>query len=312
MRLDRLLSITMMLVNRRKVTAPDLAEYFGVSVRTIYRDIEAIQSAGIPVTSYQGHEGGFCIMDNYRINRQVLTFEDIVSMLSTLKGINTTLHNHELDDIIEKISCLIPENKEEEFNRRSEQIAFDITPWGAGERLQEHFRTLYRGINEQRIVSFTYTNYQAASSGRIVEPMTLLFKSFNWYLFGYCRLRQDFRIFKLSRIRDLTLLADGFSRREKSYRDSIDNGYTGGSQPPVTIELRFLPASRVKVEEYFEPQQIATLEDGSIAVRAIFPDDDWIYSWLLSFGDEVEVVAPLPIRNKMAIQINKIAEKYVT
>lgn len=312
MRLDRLLSITMMLINRRKVTAPDLAEHFDVSVRTIYRDIEAIASAGIPVTSYQGHEGGFCIMDNYRINRQVLTFEDIVSILSTLKGINASLDNKDLDEVIEKIGCLIPEDREAEFNRRSEQIALDISPWGNSERQQEHFRLLHRAITDQRVVSFAYTSYQTESSERTIEPMTLLFKSFSWYLFGYCRLRSDFRLFKLSRMRAITLLPESFARRDGSWHDLIDNSYSDGTRQQVTLELLFPEHSRVKVEEYFEPGQITTKDNGDLLVRAIFPDDDWIYSWLLSFGDEVEVVAPLPVRMKMAERIKKIGQKYVT
>ncbi|MBN1761187.1 MAG: YafY family transcriptional regulator [Chitinispirillaceae bacterium] len=293
------------------MTTPDLAEHFGVSVRTIYRDIEAIQSAGIPVTSYQGHEGGFHIMDNYRINRQVLTFEDIVSILSTLRGINTSLDSRDLDDVIEKIGCLIPEDREEEFNRRCEQIALDIVPWGPGERLQELFRLLHRGITEQRTVSFTYTNYQGQASERIVEPMTLLFKSFNWYLFGYCRLRQDFRLFKLSRMRTPELLPEHFSRKEASYRDAVEQGTGATTQHTVTLELRFIPQVRVKVEEYFEPDQIRLLDDGFLQVKVPFPEDDWIYSWLLSFGDEVEVVAPQSIRKKITALVRKIGEKYV-
>jgi predicted DNA-binding transcriptional regulator YafY len=311
MRLNRLLSITMMLVNRRKVTAPDLARHFDVSIRTIYRDIEAIQAAGIPVTSYQGHEGGFCIMDNYRINRQVLTFEDIVSILSTLKGINTSLNNSDLDEAIEKIGCLIPEDKEEEFNRRSEQIAFDIVPWGSGERQQRHFRLLHRAITGQRVVSFTYTDYQSAATERTVEPMTLLFKSNTWYLFGYCRMRGDFRVFKLSRMRELALRNDGFSRRDKSYRDIVDAGYSG-PRHAVTLHLRFCPQSRVRVEDFFEPGQITIQDDGFLQVAVQFPEDDWIYPWLLSFGDEVEVTAPDHIRNKFLAILKKIEKKYIT
>ena len=312
MRLDRLLSITMMLVNRRRVTAPDLAGHFGVSIRTIYRDIEAIQSAGIPVTSYQGHEGGYCIMDNYRINRQVLTFDDIVSILTTLKGINTTLRNNDLDDIIEKIGCLIPEDREDEFIRRSEQIAFDIVPWGAGRHQQEHFRMLHLAITGQQTVSFSYTDYQSAATSRTVEPMTLLFKSYCWYLYGYCRMRGDYRMFKLSRIRDLVLLKEGFSRREKSYREALEAQNSCREKPAIKCELLFRPQMRVKVEDFFEPDLISVREDGMLKVTIPLPDDDWIYSWLLSFGDEVEIVAPEQVRRKFLDTVGKIKKKYQT
>ncbi len=313
MRLDRLLSITIMLINRRKVTAPELAEHFGVTIRTIYRDIEAIHSAGIPVVSYQGYEGGFCIMENYRINRQVLTFEDILSILTTLKGINSTLQNQKLDDAIEKIGCLIPEDREEEFERRSEQIAFDIVPWGCGQRQQDYFRMLHCSLTEQKIVSFTYTNYQSATTARIVEPMTLLFKSYCWYLFGYCRTRKDYRLFKLSRMRDLAILNERFTRRNKSYRDAlVSTDGSGVDKKPVHLELLFIPGVRVKVEDFFDPGQIRILENGSLAVTITFPEDEWIYSWLLSYGDEVEIIKPKRIREQFIEKLKKIQKKYVT
>ena len=312
MRLQRLLSITIMLINRRKITAPELADHFDVSIRTIYRDIEAIQAAGVPVVSYQGHEGGFCIMENYRISRQVLTFEDICSILSTLKGINTTLSSRELDDAIEKIECLIPEDREKEFKLRSEQIAFDIVPWGSTQRLQEQFRLLHRCITEQYPVSFTYTNNQAMVVSRTVEPMTLLFKSYSWYLFGYCRTREDFRLFKLSRIRDISVQNERFSRKNRSYREVISWDESNVHKKPIDLELLFMPRARVKVEESFEPDQIHLQDDGFIHVTITFPEDEWIYSWLLSFADDIEIVKPLSIRNRFKKIIAQIQKKYVT
>jgi predicted DNA-binding transcriptional regulator YafY len=312
MRLDRLLSITIMLINRRKVTAPDLAEHFGVSIRTIYRDIEAILEAGIPVTSCPGYEGGFGIMENYRINRQVLTFEDMLSILGTLKGINATLRNRNLDGAIEKIECLIPEDKEEEFERRREQIAMDIVPWGGGERQQEYFPILHKSITEQKTVSFTYTTCQSATTRRIVEPMTLLFKSYSWYLFGYCRARKDFRLFKLSRIRDLRPLGERFIRRNKSYRDVLTVKDSPPTKPPIRLELLFIPQARVKVEEFFEPGRIKIQHNGSLSVAIDVSDQDWIYPWLLGFADEVEVKSPEHIRNRFIERLNKIQKKYET
>ena len=299
-----------MLINRRKVAAPELAEHFDVSIRTIYRDIEAIHSAGIPVVSCQGHDGGFCIMENYRLNRQMLTFQEILSILTTLKGINTTLGNREMDNAIEKIGCLIPEDKEEEFERLSEQIAIDIIPWGSQQRQQEHFKSLHQCISAQKLVSFTYTNNISITTARVVEPMTLLFKSYCWYLFGYCRTRKDFRIFKLSRMRNLSIQDEQFSRRQKSFREILSAD--GPDKKPMNLELKFTPQARVKVEDFFEPDQIRIHDDGTITVTILFPEDEWIYSWLLSFADEVEVLKPKHIREKFIEKLKKIQKKYVT
>lgn len=302
----------MMLINRRRVTAPQLSEHFGVSIRTIYRDIGAIESAGIPVMSYQGHEGGFCIMDNYRLSRQLLTFEDILSILSTLKGVNRSLQNRELNDVIEKIECLIPEEREEEFERRSEQVAFDMVPWSSGERWNDHFRLLNRAVTEQRLVSFTYTSYQSATGRRTVEPMTLLFKVNCWYLFGYCLIRNDYRLFKLSRMREISILDERFIRRNGFWRDSITNEDPAAGRPHIRLELIFKARARVKVEEFFEPEQMGSLENGDLSVAVTMPDDDWVHSWLLSYGDEVEILRPAHVRKRFMDIVKKINNIYLT
>ena len=309
MRLQRLLAITIMLINRRKVTAPELADYFAISIRTVYRDIEAIQAAGIPVVSYQGYEGGFCIMDNYRISRQLLTFEDICSILSKLKGINNTLADRALDEVIEKIECLIPEEKESEFKSRSEQIVFDIAPWAGSDRMQCQLKELHRAINEQRITTFDYTSMKFVETRRRVEPMTLVFKAYSWYLFGYCYERADYRIFKLTRMRTITVTEDHFIRREKSYREVMDGDVMAGENP---IECMFLFAAnmRVMVEDGFPPEQIQIENDGSIKVKTVLPKDDWVYSWLLSFGNQVEVVAPEYMRKELIKRIEAIQSVY--
>jgi predicted DNA-binding transcriptional regulator YafY len=261
------------------------------------------------VVSFQGHEGGFCIMDNYRISRQFLTFEDICSIVNTLKGINRTLADRDLDEVIEKIECLVPQDRETEFRNRSEQIVFDIEPWAADDRFGHLLRTLHQAIHEQRLVSFTYTNVKLHEMQRSVEPMTLVFKAYSWYLFGYCRKRGDYRIFKLSRIRSLLLTGDRFVRREKSYREVMS--MQGQAPAPVTYQLLFSPNARVMVEDSFPSEQVRIREDGRVEVNAVFPEDEWVYSWLLSFGSQVEVVGPEFMRKELIKRIEAIQSVYM-
>lgn len=129
-----MLTITIMLLNRERISAKELADKFEISVRTVYRDIEAINLAGIPIISYSGNNGGFGIMENYKIDRQLLTLNDMTAILSALKGVNTTLEDRELDSAIEKIKSLLPRDRAFEMDQRSEQIIFDILPWGPGSR----------------------------------------------------------------------------------------------------------------------------------------------------------------------------------
>ena len=264
MRIDRLLAITVLLLNRDRITARELAEKFSVSVRTIYRDLEAIDQAGIPIMSFSGNRGGYGIMDTFRIDRQYLTFDDIVSMVSTLRGVNNTLENRELDLALEKIINLVPDGKTGEFKRISEQIVVDLIPLGYTHRQKLRVKAVHQAIHERRILEFEYCNYQGERTRRRVEPMTLIFKGYAWYLFAFCRLRSDYRLFRLSRIQSVSLDPEIFERKEKSYKDIF--APDPDSLITVHLKLRFLPQVRVQVEDFFEPDQIRPEEEGTLLV----------------------------------------------
>ena len=308
MRIDRLLAITVLLLNRDRITARELAEKFSVSVRTIYRDLEAIDQAGIPIMSFSGNRGGYGIMDTFRIDRQYLTFDDIVSMVSTLRGVNNTLENRELDLALEKIINLVPDGKTGEFKRISEQIVVDLIPLGYTHRQKLRVKAVHQAIHERRILEFEYCNYQGERTRRRVEPMTLIFKGYAWYLFAFCRLRSDYRLFRLSRIQSVSLDPEIFERKEKSYKDIF--APDPDSLITVHLKLRFLPQVRVQVEDFFEPDQIRPEEEGTLLVEADFPEDPWILTFLLGYGDYVQVLEPAMIREQLLEKAEKIVSFY--
>jgi predicted DNA-binding transcriptional regulator YafY len=160
MRIDRLLSITVMLLNRDRIPARELAKKFEVSVRTIYRDIDAINLAGIPIISYPGNNGGFGIMENYRIDRQVLSMPDILAVLTALKGINAALDNRELDNAISKISSIVPREKNACIRNHGEQLVIDILPWGYGKKEKQKLQVINSAVSNFHFLTFEYTNAQ--------------------------------------------------------------------------------------------------------------------------------------------------------
>lgn len=278
-----------MLLNRRKVTARELAERFEVSVRTIYRDIETLNGAGIPVVSSQGHEGGLTMPDNYKLSRQLLTFADMLSLLTTLKGVNKTLQNGDIERLIDKVTSLIPEEKAPLYRTHADSFVIDISPWGPAGNHRQTVQTVHEAVSRSLLLDFAYTGADGRPSQRRVEPHTLVFKGFNWYLLAYCRTRLDFRIFRLSRMRCLQLADEHFVRRPVA---PIDRFFERDSRPPVELVLKFASAMRIKVEEHFAPPQLHYEADGSIIATLTMPEDDWIMSFLLSFGSDVEVLAP--------------------
>lgn len=310
MRLDRLLAITLMLINRKRITAHELAEYFEVSARTIYRDIEAINLAGIPVVSFQGNSGGFGILEGYTVDRQMLTIEDMTAILSALKGINATFEDRKIDTTIEKITSLVPADKSDLFSMHEEQVILDILPWGYGTKQKEKLRMIHRCIKESRIIGFSYRNLKGQVTRRKVEPMSLILKGASWYLYGYCLYREDFRLFRLSRIRDPERQTEPFQRREKKYEHYHLDTLSQNQQQLTEILLRFPPEAYSRVEEAFDQEELSKDENGYFLARITWPEDQWVYSWILSFGDEVEVLEPPHIRKIIREKALKISSFY--
>jgi predicted DNA-binding transcriptional regulator YafY len=310
MRIDRLLGITVTLLNRDRIAARELADRFEVSVRTIYRDLETIHLAGIPVVSHAGHQGGYGILDTFRIDRQVLTFEDIVSLVSTLRGVNSALENRELDAAVEKIANLLPRHGDETLKQISERIVIDILPLGYAKKQKDRFQSVHRAVMERRLVRFDYCNNRGESSSRSVEPMTLVFKGTTWYLFAFCRLKMDYRLFRLSRMTPPVLLDETFERRNKSFQEF----FAPDPSPPgnVDLKLRFSPQIRIRVEDFFDPDQIRMDASGRLLVDVVFPEDEWVYSFLLGFGEHLEVLAPDRIRDLLRKKAEKIQVVYQT
>lgn len=302
MRIDRMLGITVMLLGRDRVTARELADRYEVSIRTVYRDIEAIQQAGIPVVSLPGNGGGYALMENYRIDRRLLTFEDMMAILTALRGARSVLADPGMESAMDKISSLIPRDRAYDTQSHFEQFVIDYHPWGQGEKQQERFRRIHEAIVARCLLEMTYRNLRGETVTRTIEPMTLFFKGYSWYLFAYCRTKKDFRVFRLTRVISLNETGETFERRQGSYRDMESAEL---DVPPVHLIMRFAPEARLRVEELFDWDEISTLNDGFLQVEVYWPEDEWVYSTILSYGELIEVVEPLHIRR----EIEKKAQK---
>lgn len=308
MRIDRMLSIIVMLLNRDKISARELSDKFEVSIRTIYRDIDAINLAGVPIVSYSGNNGGFGILDNYKIDHQLLTFNDMCAMLSALKGVNTTLEDKELDSAIEKIKSLVPKDKTDSLDLYLQQIVIDMLPWGYTNVKKERMKLIQKAIFNSNILKFNYKNTKGEDSIRKVEPMTLIYKGYAWYLFSFCYFKNEYRIFRLSRMRNLEILNDTFIRKNTTYHDFMKPDLT--NDKIVNIVLKFSPEVRVRVEDYFEEEQVEYKDNGDMIVNVSFPDDQWVYSYILSFGENVEVIEPEHIRKIIQNKAEQIINNY--
>ncbi|MGD1119499.1 MAG: YafY family protein [Dehalococcoidales bacterium] len=301
MKINRLLEITLILLNKKSVTAGELAERFRVSSRTIYRDIDELSAAGVPVFSSKGSGGGISLLDDYAINKALLTEHERDSLLLALKTLQATKYP-EIDAILEKIGAVFKKTTAADW------VQIEFSPWGSGPNEENKFLDIKRAILECRVVTCDYINADGVLSHRRVEPRLLLFKSRAWYVWGYCQMRRDFRTFRISRIRNITVTDTTFVRRPP---DSVkDEEPAPALLQQVTLKLRFQPQDLYRVYDDYDEERITRNPDGTYDVTVTFPEDEWVYGYILSFGSYVEVLEPPCIRDIIKERLKKALNYY--
>lgn len=299
MQMNRLFEIVYMLLNREAVTARELAEHFGVSQRTIYRDVDALSLAGIPIYTQKGKGGGIRLLPDYIFNKFIFNEQEQNEILSALQGL-AGVRAAEPDPILQKLSAL--------FNRNIIQwLAVDFSDWSDANR--GVFSNCKTAILESRLAEFDYYGSCGEMTHRRIEPTQLWFKANAWYLKGYCLLRQDIRLFKLSRVRNLIITDESFSERHPT-AGTLKTPPSGRQRSNVTLKLKIAPEMTYRVYDEFGEKYTEKQPDGSFVVSVTWPEDDWVYGTILSYGEYIEVLEPAHIREILKAKLLKIAEKY--
>ena len=299
MKNGRLFELLYLLVEKREVTAGELAKRLEVSERTIYRDVDALSAAGIPVFTQKGQGGGIRLMDQFVLDKALLSQSQQDEVLFALQAIRATGGGEEA---LSRLSAL--------FRRDGgDWLEVDFTDWGSASAERENFSLVKRSILERRPLTFTYYSSAGEKSRRTVEPARLVFKSGCWYLSAFCRSKQDWRIFRLVRMEELTPEEGSCPPRRPpaQLEPPMPEGYRG-----VDLRLRFAPSAAWRVRDYFHPRQIAPQPDGTLLVECTFPEDQWLLSFLLSFGGQLEVLAPDYWRDILKEELKKSLEVYIT
>lgn len=310
MKIDRVVSIIMLLLERKRISAPELAKMFEVNLRTIYRDIETINQAGIPIISYRGANGGIGIMEEYKIEKKLFTLSDITELLIGLKSIHSTLSSQELLNTIAKIKGLIPKDEIGLIEEKTNQIKIDYTPWLGNERIKLSLEKIKTSINENRFISFKYFDRLGQKTERKIEPYRLVLKNSNWYIQGYCTMRKDFRIFEISNISSLELLRENFSPRDFDY-DSQDI-YFRTNRETITLKLLIHESILDIMIEFCGKDNVTFYEDNKYIAYFPFVEDDYFYNMILRFGDKCECLEPKHVRAEIIKRIEKLLHIYKT
>lgn len=293
---SRLFQIVYYLLDKGQATAPELAARFEVSVRTIYRDIDSLSGAGIPIYAEAGRNGGIRLMSDFVLDHTVLSEEEKQEILAALQSINITRNIGE-SKTLQKLSAI--------FQLRSENwLEVDFSRWGNHGFDKEKFELLKMAVIRRRHVRICYAGSDGTVSERTVQPYRLVYKSKAWYLKAFCTEKQEMRTFKLNRILELALLEETFVRRSfLAEPDDSEEDY-----PLIT--LRFPKEMAYRVYDEFDSAQIQRQENGDLLASARMPEGAWLISFLLSFGTQVEIISPAYLRDEIARQAKKIVEKY--
>jgi len=302
-KLERLLTMTMILINRKKVTAQELAEVFNVSVRTIYRDIETLSCAGVPVISQQGVHGGIRLIDGYRVDKQVLTKDELASLSIAIKSALTTYEDSHAEAVLEKLTGIADDHVKQSIDH----LFVDLSPWGPNVLFKEYITILKSAIENKHCVNFTYSKTHGELTSRVVEPHTLVQKGKMWYLYGYCMLRKDFRLFKLARIKNLKQADIQFERKEINLSELPWGKEWHKPQNVVDLVIVFDTAITTLVEESFGVENVDH-EQSKIFIS--IPEDEWLYGFLLSFGNRIKIMEPSYIRDIISKRAQEIVELY--
>ncbi|MBR4826156.1 MAG: YafY family transcriptional regulator [Spirochaetaceae bacterium] len=311
MQTENLFELTYILLDKKSVTAKEMAAHFGVSQRTIYRWVDALNLAGVPVFTSKGRGGGIFLSDKYALDKTVFTDEEKKELLAGIQAVNSLSGIPSTQSAVSKLRSLIGNIPEVNVKDKSNWIQIDFEPWSSkGTEVQELFLKLKNAIFAEQQVSFDYYSMHGESEGRCVQPWKLLFKNQAWYLYGWCNQKKEERYFKLSRMRNLALLAKPVTH---FYKDQPHLEQLHQDAPPfklldivLEVSAQALPA----LLDEFKVDSVTDAPGGKKRITLKMPDIPWFEYTLLGYADEVTVLEPPDLRARLKTRIARMCQNY--
>ncbi len=320
---NRQLEMVYILMNKGSVTAEELAEHFEVSTRTVYRDIDSLSMAGIPVYANRGKGGGIRLMEHFVLDRRLLSKEEQGRILAALASLRETGASQDIR-ILEKLETFF---KAEPLD----WVAIDFSDWSG--RRGGLFGQIKEAILGRHVIAFDYYGQYGDMMRREAEPVQLLFKEYTWYVRAYCRIRGAMRLFKVLRMKRVEVLEESFElgqrhRMEEEHsmeeKHSMEEEHSmeksqGGPEPPTEagksgvpgeVVLRIDGKEAYRVYDRFEEDEITVLPQGDFEIRMCCLVDDWVYGLILSFGPSARVLGPDWVRQELATRIRRMGQIY--
>lgn len=297
MQINRLFEIVYLLLEKNCITAKELSEHFGVSVRTIYRDIDILSTANIPIYTNKGKGGGISLLENFVLDKSILSEEEQNQILFALQSLEKLNVNNE-KKALEKMSML--------FNKGTKNwIEIDFSNWGTDSTQNEKFNKIKESIINSKVIEITYFNSYGEENKRQIEPLQIWFKDKSWYIKAFCRLKQDYRIFKITRIRDVKVLDEHFKKELPIEKEKKQNFKV------ISLKLEISKEMAYRVYDEFEKENISKNENGDFIITIDYPENEWVYGYILSFGEYAKILSPEYAKDIVKIRLDKTIKNYL-
>lgn len=307
MKIDRLIGIVIYLLNRDIVNCSTLAERFEVSSRTIQRDIDTLNLAGIPIVSIHGVNGGYGIIDGFKLHKQITNREDYQLIITALRGLSSGYENKKLEDIIEGIVYATKND-----NKAESKIRLDIGVAREGNYINNNIKVIETATEEEKLIEFEYINSYGNKTNRIVESVGLIYKWYGWYILGFCHNKKEYRLFKVARIRNLKKLEESFTIKHHELEQLIEYQEMNDSQQYINVKLLCKENIRLSMEEYFPKGWISSEDDGNFIFEFVVPFNEIGWKGLLfTYGNQVKIIEPAELREEFIQKAEDIIETYI-
>lgn len=313
MNTELLFELTYILLEKRQLTAKEMAEHFGVSQRTIYRWVDALNLAGVPVFSAKGKGGGIHVSEKYALDKTFFTDSEKQELLSSVQALESLSGNK--NSAITKLKAITKSN--------ADWIQVDFSPWNPKmAEIRDIFTLLKTAILNSKKVQFIYFSSQGKGSERTVFPVRIIFKGQAWYLFAFCYEKNDMRFFKLSRMAEIKMLSEQISQEQllklqktknifpDSLNGSIYEGYKEQEFPLLKLKIAVSIQDVYRIMDEYKITRISDGNSGEKILEIEIPEFPWLIDWLLSFGNRLTVIEPESIKTKLAQEIGRMYRKW--
>ncbi|MDA3847067.1 MAG: YafY family protein [Vallitaleaceae bacterium] len=298
MQIDRLFQIVYILLEKKQVTAPQLGKMFEVSTRTIYRDIDTLSLAGIPIYAQSGKGGGIRLMDDFVMNKSVLTNKEQNYLLFGLETLKATKYE-EVDQALNKLKSI--------FNKSEDNwLEVDFSYWGSEPTEQIKFENIKKALISCATIEISYRSFSGSMTERQINPLKLVFKERAWYLSAFCLLKADYRLFKVSRITKVKLTDIVFDR--KVYDTS--HNYEVGTTDLTTYVFNLSKEMKYRVYDEFDQSSIVAMPDGSYNVTFSVTEGEWLYNIIISYGKHIRIIEPEYLRGIIKKRLEETLAHY--